>query len=118
MILSFEGRTMSEIADEVRAFLRGESPAAEEPARHVAHEAAKPAPTEPPFVADPPKKSQYTVADVRTEMGELAKAGVARDVIREAMKRLCGADRVSEIPEDKYDAIMRWCEAQKGAQNA
>lgn len=107
MILSFEGRTMSEIADEVRAFLRGEPPAAEEPA-----------PVEPPFVADPPKKSQYTVADVRTEMGELAKAGVARDVIREAMKSLCGADRVSEIPEDKYDAIMHWCAEQKGAKNA
>lgn len=118
MILSFEGRTMSEIEDEVRAFLRGEPPAAEEPAQHVACEAAKPAPVEPPFVADPPKKSQYTVADVRTEMGELAKAGVARDVIREAMKSLCGADRVSEIPEDKYDAIMRWCTEQKGAQNA
>ena len=102
MILSFEGRTMSEIADEMRAFLRGEPPA----------------PAEPPFVADPPKKSQYTVADVRTEMGELAKAGVARDVIREAMKSLCGADRVSEIPEDKYDAIMHWCAEQKGAQNA
>ena len=107
MILSFEGRTMSEIADEVRAFLRGEPPAAEEPA-----------PAEPPFVADPPKKSQYTVADVRTEMGELAKAGVARDVIRDAMKSLCGADRVSEIPEDKYDAIMHWCAEQKGAKNA
>lgn len=107
MILSFEGRTMSEIADEVRAFLHGEPPAAEEPA-----------PAEPPFVADPPKKSQYTVADVRTEMGELAKAGVARDVIREAMKSLCGADRVSEIPEDKYDAIMHWCAEQKGAKNA
>lgn len=102
MILSFEGRTMSEIADEVRAFLRGEPPAAEEP----------------PFVADPPKKSQYTVADVRTELGELAKAGVARDVIREAMKNLCGADRVSEITEDKYDAIMHWCAEQKGAKNA
>lgn len=118
MILSFEGRTMSEIADEVRAFLRGEPPAAEEPAQHVACEAAKPAPAEPPFVANPPKKSQYTVADVRTEMGELAKAGVARDVIREAMKSLCGADRVSEIPEDKYDAIMHWCAEQKGAKNA
>lgn len=112
MILSFEGRTMSEIADEVRAFLRGEPPAAEEPAPRVACEAAKPAP------AEPPKKSQYTVADVRTEMGELAKAGVARDVIREAMKSLCGADRVSEIPEDKYDAIMHWCAEQKGAKNA
>lgn len=112
MILSFEGRTMSEIADEVRAFLRGEPPAAEEPAQRVAYEAAKPAPVEPP------KKSQYTVADVRTEMGELAKAGVARDVIREAMKSLCGADRVSEIPEDKYDAIMHWCAEQKGAKNA
>lgn len=118
MILSFEGRTMSEIADEVRAFLRGEPPAAEEPAQRVACEAAKPAPAEPPFAADPPKKSQYTVADVRTEMGELAKAGVARDVIREAMKSLCGADRVSEIPEDKYDAIMHWCAEQKGAKNA
>lgn len=118
MILSFEGRTMSEIADEVRAFLRGEPPAAEEPAPRVACEVAKPAPVEPPFVADPPKKSQYTVADVRTEMGELAKAGVARDVIREAMKSLCGADRVSEIPEDKYDAIMHWCAEQKGAKNA
>ena len=118
MILSFEGRTMSEIADEVRAFLRGEPPAAEEPATRVTCEAAKPAPVEPPFAADPPKKSQYTVADVRTELGELAKAGVARDVIREAMKSLCGADRVSEIPEDKYDAIMHWCAEQKGAQNA
>lgn len=118
MILSFEGRTMSEIADEMRAFLRGEPPAAEEPETRVACETAKPAPVEPPFVADPPKKSRYTVTDVRTELGELSKAGVARDVIRAAMKSLCGSDRVSEIPEDKYDAIMDWCAEQKGAQNA
>ena len=99
---------MSEIEDEVRAFLRGEPAKAAEPPAPAEPEQPE---SEPPFVPDAPKpaESRYTVADVRQTLGNLARSGVPRDEIREAMKRLCGADRVSEIPVERYEAIMAWC---------
>ena len=112
MILSFEGRTMAEIEDEVRAFLRSETAEAAVPPAP----AEQPAP-EPPFVPDPPKpsESRYTAADVRQALAALAKTGVPRDEIREAMKRICGADRVSDIPTERYEAIMSWSAGRAGS---
>lgn len=116
MILSFEGRTMSEIEDEVRAFLRGEPAGTAEPPAPA--EPEQPAP-EPPFAPDPPKQaeSRWTAADVRQALAALAKTGVPRDEIREAMKRICGADRVSDIPTERYEAIMSWSADRKEEQN-
>lgn len=107
---------MSEIEDEVRAFLRGEPAKAAEPPAPAEPEQPE---SEPPFVPDAPKpaESRYTVADVRQTLGNLARSGVPRDEIREAMKRICGADRVSEIPTERYEAIMAWCDDRKGEQD-
>lgn len=116
MILSFEGRTMSEIEDEVRAFLRGEPAGTAEPPAPAESEQPE---SEPPFVPDAPKQaeSRYTVADVRQTLAALARTGVPRDEIREAMKRICGADRVSDIPTERYEAIMSWSAGREGEQS-
>ena len=88
---------MSEIEKQVRDFLNGETTT----------ETA-------PVPADTKVESKYSQADVRAAMGALAKKGISRDEIRAAMKRVTGAERVSEIPDDKLEAMMECLNSMQG----
>lgn len=114
MTISFEGRTMAEIQAEMEAFLHGDGAihckATPEQAAELikAWDEAKYEPVKvvPPF--DMPEQA-YTAADIRKAFGDLARKGVSRDEIRSAMTSISGASSVSDIPEEKFPAMMAWC---------
>lgn len=83
---------MAEIEKQVRDFLDGE----------------------PAITEEVKVESKYSQSDIRTAMGALSKKGISRDEIRAAMKRVTGAERVSEIPTDKLEAMMECLNTMQG----
>lgn len=100
MIISFEGKTLTEVQQEIRAFLGvQEAPKEEENA-----------PWEAPKVVEAPKTEQkYTAADVRNAFSK-ASAKVSRDDIRHALKDIAGAESVSAVQPEFYPALIQWAE--------
>lgn len=61
--------------------------------------------TEPAPVAEEPEPPKYTAAEIQLKVQKLAApASGKRDAVRQIVKEY--ADRVSEIPEDKFAEVM------------
>ena len=60
---------------------------------------------EAPSVQETEEVQEYTLVDVRAKLAELQKSG-KRDSVK-ALITSFGAERLSDIPEDKYSELMQ-----------
>lgn len=102
------GEILIGISDTLREMFSGEEETAEAqetPAEKQKGKtkAAKTAPTKEPEKPAEPEK-QLTLADVRAVLAEKSRAGFTEEV--KALIAKHGADRLSEVPETEYAALL------------
>lgn len=73
------------------------------PVEEPVNQQPDPEPEEEEAPAEP--EAAYTLVDVRTKLGALTKAGKKAQV-QELIKSF-GVDKLSQIPEDKYQEVMQ-----------
>lgn len=104
------GEILIGISDTLREMFSGnegvaeaqETPAAKPKSKAKAAKAAPEQEPEPEKPAEPEK--QLTLADVRAVLAEKSRAGFTEEV--KALIAKHGADRLSEVPETKYAALL------------
>ena len=72
--------------------------------------AAAPEPTAPATTATESPSKPITLEEVRAKLAPISQAGKAA-AVRDLIKRVGGSDKLSEVPAEKYAALMAEAEA-------